>query len=132
MQSDYDAILSDWIICPLRDSERSFLAGRVQGDRKGRFRDGAYIATSLIMCPVQEIVDGSVVKTENSRYLLADRNRTDDAIIAKLDAWLATYPEAPLMWSALASVDAELIAAYILREFRAAAAEAVWRRDGSD
>lgn len=40
----YDATLSNWIICELSDGRR-FLAGKVFGDRKGRFREGAYIPT---------------------------------------------------------------------------------------
>lgn len=78
--------------------------------------------------PVDAIVDGKVIEAEDGRYLLTDRNQTDDAINAKLDARLATNPEPPLLWGVLAAGDVELAGAYILREFRAAAAEAVWKR----
>lgn len=80
MQDDYDAKLDNWIICLAPGPEQVFLAGRITKDRKGRFQDGAYIATSLVMSPVDKIADGNIVQTLNSRYLLADRYRLDDEI----------------------------------------------------
>ena len=124
---EYDAVLGDWIICPLPGGDCYFLAGRVTGDRKARHRDGDYITTSLVVSP--DIADGRVVQTLDGRYLLTERNTVDDAIFAKLDAWLATEPVEPLFNSLLATGDTELIGAYLLRVFRAAAAEAVSRRD---
>ena len=127
----YDATLADWIICELSDGGR-FLAGKVSRDRKGRFRDGEYIATSLLISAMDTIVDGHVVETMNSRYLLTDRNTVDDALSAKLDAWMKERPTSPTLADVLASGDAELLAAYILGRFRRAAAEAVWSRKSDE
>lgn len=126
---DYDAILSNWILCTV-PSGAVFLAGRIDADRKGRFADGRYISTSLLVSPVEEIVDRNIVQTLNSRYLLKDRYAVDDALFAKLDAWLASQPSPPTLVDVIATKDGELFAAYTLRAFRAATAEAVWRRDG--
>jgi len=121
-----DATLGNWIICELADGRR-FLAGKVSGDRKGRFREGAYITTSLIVSPVEAIADGNVIETLNSRYLLSDRNTSDDEIFAKLDAWLAQQPTPPTLLEVLATRDIDLFAAFVLRGFRQATAEAAWR-----
>lgn len=125
---NYDATLADWIICELPDGRR-FLAGKVTGDRKERFRDGAYITTSLVISPADRIIDGNVVETFNSRYLLTERYAADDALFAKLDAWIAAHPKPVTLRDVLASGDGELFVAYILRGFRAATAQAVWSRD---
>lgn len=122
----YDATISNWIICELPDGRR-FLAGKVSGDRMGRFREGAYITTSLLVSPVETIADGNIVETLNSRYLLSQRNTADDQIFAKLDAWLAEQPSPPTLLDVLAVRDIDLLNAFILRGFRAAAAEAAWR-----
>lgn len=127
--NDYDAKLEDWILCLVPRRKKVFLAGRVTGDRNGRFQDGTYITTSLVMSLVDAIIDGNIVQTLNSRYLLADRYQLDDAIFAKLDGWLAIQPEPPSLDDFIATADIDLLAAFILRAFRAAAAEAVWQRD---
>lgn len=127
----HDATLSNWIICELSD-DRRFLAGKVSGDRKGRFREGAYITTSLIVSPVEAIADGNVIETLNSRYLLGERNTAEDEIFAKLDAWLAQQPSPPTLFNVLAVRDIDLLNAFILRGFRAAAAEAAWRSKRAD
>lgn len=131
MQSEYDAVLSDWVICEI-SGERRFLAGKVAHDRQGQFRDGAYISTSLVVNSVGDIADGNVVQTLNRRYLLTDRYRVDDEIFAKLDAWLASRDKPPHLFDVIATKDVELIGAYVLRAFRAGTAEAVWRRDGGE
>lgn len=122
----HDATLSNWIICELSDGRR-FLAGKVSGDRKGRFQEGAYITTSLLVSPVETIADGNIVETLNSRYLLIDRNTADDEIFAKLDEWVAQQPSPPTVLEVLATRDIDLFAAFVLRGFRAATAEAAWR-----
>lgn len=121
----HDATLSNWIICELSDG-RCFLAGKVSGDRKGRFREGAYITTSLVLSPVEAIADGNVIETLNSRYLLANRNAADDRIFARLDEWLAKQQSRPTVFDVLATRDIDLFAAFVLRGFREATAEAAW------
>jgi len=121
----YDAMLADWIICELPDDQR-FLAGRIVDDHKGRFCDGTHITTALVVSPVEAIADGHVVETQDSRYRLVDRYRADDAVFAKLDAWIGAQPAPPTLGDVLATNDGELFAAYILRGFRQATAEAVW------
>lgn len=127
----YDAVLSDWGRCVLSDG-RFFIAGKVSGDRRQRFRDGTHITTSLVQSPPETVVDGNIVQTLNGRYLLVQRYAVDDASFAKLDAWIAAQPEPPTLRDVLAADDRELAAAYILRGFRLATAEAVWQRDGND
>ncbi|MFC7535932.1 hypothetical protein ACFQPG_00955 [Sphingomonas sp. GCM10030256] len=127
----HDATLSNWIICELSDGRR-FVAGKVSGDRKGRFREGAYITTSLLVSPIEAIADGEIIETLNSRYLLTERNKADDEIFAKLDAWLAQQPTPPTLFDVLAVRDIDLLNAFVLRGFRAAAAEAAWRSKKAD
>ncbi|WP_338501457.1 hypothetical protein V6R86_01610 [Sphingomonas kaistensis] len=122
----HDATLRNWIICELPDGRR-FLAGKVSGDRKGHFREGTYITTSLIVSPVETIADHNVVDTLNGRYLLKERNTADDVIFAKLNAWLARQAAPPTLLQVLATRDIDLFAAFVLRGFRAATAEAAWR-----
>ena len=98
----HDATLSNWIICELSDGRR-FLAGKVSGDRKERFREGAYITTSLVVSPIECIADEEIIETFNSRYLLTERNRADDQIFAKLDAWLEQQPSPPTLFDVLAA-----------------------------
>jgi hypothetical protein len=125
----HDATLSDWILCEL-PGDRRFLAGKVIDNDRGRFREGVYITTSRLLSPVKAVADGNVVQTLNSRYLLSDRYSVDDDLFAKLDAWTDPQPAPPGLGEVLASGDIDLFAAYILRGFRQAAAEAVWERDG--
>lgn len=132
MTSDtYDAVLADWILCEVR-GDRRFLAGKVTGDRTLRFPEGAYITTSLILGSVEAIADGNIIETVNSRYLLKDRYQVDDAIFAKLDAWLDAQATPPTPGDLMAAGDVQLLAAHVLRAFRAATAEAVWRRNDGE
>ena len=67
----YDAVLQDWIILPLPAYPGThLLVGIVTNDRKNRFADGRCIHTSAIVSPLEEIVEGSIVKTRNTHYLL--------------------------------------------------------------
>ena len=67
----YDAVLQDWIILPLHAYPGThLLVGIVTNDRKNRFADGRCIHTSAIVSPLEEIVEGSIVKTRNTHYLL--------------------------------------------------------------
>lgn len=100
----YDATLSNWNVCELEDGRR-FLSGKVSGDRKGRFREGGYITTSLALSPIEAIAEGEIIETLNSRYLLTQRNKADDANFAKLDAWLAQQPSPPTLFGVLAARD---------------------------
>jgi hypothetical protein len=131
MERDYDAILSDWVIC-IAPTGAMFLAGKLTADRRGASRDGTYISTSAVQSSPERVADGSIVQTLDTRYLLTDRYSVDDEIFAKLDAWIAEQPKPPLLGDVLATRDVQLIGAYILRGFRAATAEAVWRRDHAD
>ena len=67
----YDAVLHDWIILPLPDYPGTHLmVGIVTNDRKNRFADGRCIHTSAIVTPLEEIAEGAIAKTLNTRYLL--------------------------------------------------------------
>lgn len=69
----YDAVLHDWIILPLPDYPGThLLVGIVTDDRKNRFADGRCIHTSAIVTPLEEIVEGGVAETLNTRYLLGE------------------------------------------------------------
>lgn len=52
----------------------------------------------------------------------------EDQLLRKLETWEASLPSPPSMQDVLGSGDAQLIGAYVLRGFRAAAAEAVRQR----
>lgn len=64
---DHDAELRDWAFKRVGNATHAF--GRVFGDRKGRWPEGFAIATSPVQAGAQE--EGSVIRTRNSRYLLA-------------------------------------------------------------
>ena len=69
----YDALLHDWIILPLPDYPGThLLVGIVTNDHKNRFADGRCIHTSAIFTPLEEIVEGAVAETLNTRYLLGE------------------------------------------------------------
>lgn len=69
----YDAVLQDWIILPLPAYPSThLLVGIVTNDRKNRFTDGRCIHTSAVVTPLEEIVEGAVVETLNTRYLLGE------------------------------------------------------------
>lgn len=84
------------------------------------------------MSPADQIIEGQVVQTLNSRYLLGPRNTTDDTLFAKLDAWLAERPSAPTILDVINSGDGELMVAYILHAFRQATAEAAAERKAGE
>lgn len=69
----HDAVLHDWIILPLPDYPgMHLLVGIVTKDRKKRFADGRSIHTSAIVTPLEQVVEGAVVDTLNTRYLLGE------------------------------------------------------------
>ena len=69
----YDAVLQDWIILPLPAYPSThLLVGIVTNDRKKRFADGRCIHTSALITPLEEIIEGSVAETLNTRYLLGE------------------------------------------------------------
>lgn len=117
--------LSDWGICKLSD-DRRFLAGKVISDPINPDREGQFITTSLVAGQNAEIADGNLVETEDGRYLLVDRYSVDDTLFAKLDAWTDAQLAPPTLGDVLATGDRDLIAAFITRGFRQAAAEAAW------
>lgn len=61
--------LENWSLDPYK---RHILWGNVYSDNeKNRFKDGDYIHTSTIMLPpIEELKEGSIVATLNSVYLL--------------------------------------------------------------
>ena len=72
-EPQYDAVLQDWIILPLPAYLGThLLVGIVTNDRKNRFADGRCIHTSAIVTPLEEIVEGAVAETLNTRYLLRE------------------------------------------------------------
>lgn len=69
----YDAVLQDWIILPLAAYPGThLLVGIVTNDRKNRFANGRCIHTSAVVTPLEEIVEGAVAETLNTRYLLGE------------------------------------------------------------
>lgn len=69
----YDAVLHDWIVLPLPDYPGTHLLfGIVTNDRKNRFDDGRCIHTSAIVTLLEQVVEGAVVDTLNTRYLLGE------------------------------------------------------------
>lgn len=72
-ERQYDGVLHDWIILPLPDYPGTqLLVGVVTNDRKNRFADGRCIHTSAIVTPLEQVVEGAVVDTLNTRYLLGE------------------------------------------------------------
>lgn len=65
---DYDAVLREWWIIDF--VYESSLVGRVFGDRRRRFTDGRWIITSAIKTPRRRVMNGQIVCTKNTRYLL--------------------------------------------------------------
>ena len=58
--------------------------------------------------------------TRNVRKVL-----TGDELLAKVDRWLETFPEPPSIFDVARTRDADLLAGFVLRGFRAAARQAV-------
>lgn len=65
--SKYDAELRAWAF--KRERQFTIAFGRVYGDKKGRWPDGHAIATSAVLGGRRK--EGSVITTQNSRYLLS-------------------------------------------------------------
>jgi hypothetical protein len=73
---DFDAVLHDWILVAWPGfDDVHVIAGVVTGDRKGRFADGRGIHTSMIGTQADRIGEGSIVQTQNTRYLLGEERR---------------------------------------------------------
>ena len=65
--------MHDWMILPLPDYPGTHLLIRiVTNDRKNRFANGRCIHTSAIVTPLEEMVEGAVAETLNTRYLLGE------------------------------------------------------------
>ena len=77
-EADYDAVLHHWCVVPYRSPSDDVyvIVGRIAGDRKGRFADGRWMMTSVLLSSRKDIRPGSIVQTLNSRYLLGDRLET--------------------------------------------------------
>lgn len=65
----HDAILDDWSLCVARGT-LYFMVGRARADSKHRFADGELMTISLLRRPRADVVEGAVVETLNTRYLL--------------------------------------------------------------
>lgn len=69
----HDAVLHDWITVQMPNYlDTHLLVGMVTNDHESRFPDGRCIHTSAIVTPLEEIVDGAVTETLNTRYLLGE------------------------------------------------------------
>jgi len=71
---DYDAVLHHWCVVGYRspaDDEQVVLA-MITGDEKRRFDDGRWMMTSVLLSPADEIREGAIVRTHNSKYLLGE------------------------------------------------------------
>ncbi|MFN3726019.1 MAG: hypothetical protein ACK4SZ_06910 [Allosphingosinicella sp.] len=76
--ADYDAVLQHWCVVPYRSpfDDADVIVARIAGDRKGRFADGRWMMTSVLLSSREDIRPGSIVQTLNSRYLLGERLET--------------------------------------------------------
>jgi hypothetical protein len=72
---EYDAELDNWIY----DKRHRCIWGHISNDKRGRFRDGTWIHTSMIP-DVTEFKEGDIVKTLNSKYLLKSPQLTVDEV----------------------------------------------------
>ena len=74
-RADYDAVLHHWCVVRYRSpfDDVYVILARITGDRKGRFADGRWMMTSVLLSPLEDIRPRSIVQTLNSRYLLGDR-----------------------------------------------------------
>lgn len=79
LRVDADAMLDDWVKCTVVGGAQ-FVVGTVSGDAKGRFRDGTTMSTSALVTDDEGIVEGAVVETLNSRYLLGQEATDPDRI----------------------------------------------------
>ncbi len=69
----FDAVLRNWIILRFSNHPDAppALVGQVMHDRKGRFPDGRWIVTSIVLTAPNRLRAGEIVETLNTRYLLA-------------------------------------------------------------
>lgn len=83
---DFDADLHEWTLEKVRAgrSDWPVLTGRIENDRKGRFADGRWIRTSVVVSPVASVCTGQVIQTFNSRYRL-HRPRDEPATASSTD-----------------------------------------------
>lgn len=86
---EFDAELDDWtpIVStgafePTRTEIR--LAGKVFGDRLGRYPNGRSICTSAVRTARSRIVEGAIVQTCNTRYRLLNRSKRDIILLDEL------------------------------------------------
>jgi hypothetical protein len=73
--TDYDAVLHHWCVVGYRspsDDVRVIL-GMITGDRTRRFADGRWIMTSMLLTQPDDVRAWTIVRTLNSKYLLAER-----------------------------------------------------------
>lgn len=70
----FDAVLHHWCLAGYRspDDVQAVLIGVITADRKGRFDNGRWIMTSVLVSPLDQIAEGAIVQTLNSRYLLGE------------------------------------------------------------
>lgn len=82
---DFDADLHEWTLEKVRAgrSDWPVLTGRIENDRKGRFADGRWIRTSVVVSPAASVCAGRVIQTFNSRYRL--HRQRDDLAAANSD-----------------------------------------------
>ena len=70
---DFDATLEQWWY----DRKHGVIWGQIVGDKKGRWRDYTFINTSSIK-PTGPLVEGAIVTTRNSKYLLGVKQDRED------------------------------------------------------
>ncbi len=73
VQIAHDGELDDWLPCKDAQDGFLFMVGTVTSDRKQRFANGATMTTSFIRADLSELVEGAVIATLNSVYLLRRR-----------------------------------------------------------
>lgn len=72
MQNKIDGLLDNWSPCR-GPGDVTFVVGNISGDRKGRFRDGTLMGTSMLTTSGENLAEGMIVETLNSRYQLGKR-----------------------------------------------------------
>lgn len=70
---DFDAMLDNWIVVHWPDYDAYVVAGTVECDTRGRFVDGRMIHTSMVLTDLEDIKEGAIIRTLNTRYLLLNR-----------------------------------------------------------
>jgi hypothetical protein len=66
---EYDAIIEEWIM------SNGIIWGLILEDKRGRFRDNTYIHTSTVISKKEDIKEGNIIETKNSKYLLGKEER---------------------------------------------------------